>query len=138
MLLYDRQPLACISMHDHTWSIERRQFSPSHSNTHSLNNVPCSRTAAVVLLLLISRRGSGGTNCRTDCLKINANDVYSFFYSFFQFLFTAHLACLLVCMQAKQGADAVVNAGKGIVEMGGSLISGLKRGFSKTSETGGE
>lgn len=39
---------------------------------------------------------------------------------------------------AKQGADAVVNAGKGIVEMGGSLISGLKRGFSKTSETGGE
>lgn len=38
----------------------------------------------------------------------------------------------------KQGADAVVNAGKGIVEMGGSVISGLKRGFSKTSETGGE
>jgi len=39
---------------------------------------------------------------------------------------------------AKQGADAVVNAGKSVVEMGGSLISGLKRGFSKTSETGGE
>ncbi|KAH9506470.1 uncharacterized protein LOC124494153 [Dermatophagoides farinae] len=39
----------------------------------------------------------------------------------------------------KQGADAVVNAGKGIVEMGGSVISGLKRGFSKTSEgSGGE
>ncbi|KAI7697265.1 hypothetical protein SSS_01910 [Sarcoptes scabiei] len=34
----------------------------------------------------------------------------------------------------KQGADAVVNAGKGIVEMGGNVISGLKRGFSKTSE----
>lgn len=40
--------------------------------------------------------------------------------------------------QAKQGADAVVNAGKGVLEMGGSLFSGLKRGFSKTSETGGE
>jgi len=38
----------------------------------------------------------------------------------------------------KQGADAVVNAGKGIVEMGGSVISGLKRGFSKTGESGGE
>ena len=42
-------------------------------------------------------------------------------------------------LQVKQGADAVVNAGKGIVEMGGSVISGLKRGFSKTSEgSGGE
>lgn len=44
-----------------------------------------------------------------------------------------------VAEKVKQGADAVVNAGKGIVEMGGSVISGLKRGFSKTSEgTGGE
>jgi hypothetical protein len=32
----------------------------------------------------------------------------------------------------------VVNAGKGIVEMGGSVISGLKRGFSKSGESGGE
>jgi len=38
----------------------------------------------------------------------------------------------------KQGADAVVNAGKGVLEMGGSVISGLKRGFSKSSESGGE
>jgi len=32
----------------------------------------------------------------------------------------------------QKGTDAVVNAGKGVLEMGGNLVSGLKRGFSKS------
>lgn len=36
----------------------------------------------------------------------------------------------------RQGAEKVVTAGKGVIEMGGNVISGLKRGFSKSSESG--
>lgn len=36
----------------------------------------------------------------------------------------------------RQGAEKMVTAGKGVIEMGGNVISGLKRGFSKSSESG--
>ena len=41
-------------------------------------------------------------------------------------------------VQVKQSSEALANAGRGIVEMGGSMISGLKRGFSKTGESSGD